>query len=94
MITFTKAQDNKQYIIISTADSKTAPEVYDYIKGIYSSLNNLPCIIDDEEVAIEICDNQSVGFSLNELRQQVQKVSDAVINVICVDLSVDGQRIY
>ena len=94
MIRFNKNNDDKQYISIRVMDNKAAPEVYNYLTGIHTSINNLPCLIDNEEIAIELCGNSSVGFSLNDLRQQLKPIFDVVINLICVDLSVDGQRVY
>lgn len=94
MIRFTKTEDNKQYISIIVKDDKDPLKVYNYITSAYDTLKNLPCIMDNEEIAIKLCGNSSLGFSLNELRRQLKQIADVVVSIICVDLSVYGQRVH
>ena len=94
MIRFNKADDDKQFVSIRIRDGKTALEVYNYLSGLYI-MDNLSCAMDNEEIIIEICGNSSVGFSLNDLKRALNKISNNVdVGHFCVDLNEKNQRVY
>lgn len=94
MIKFNQSDDNKQFISIRVLDNKPASKIYEYVRDLYDSINGLPHTIDNEEIVIELCKNSYLGFSLNDLRQEVKKKTDVVIGHFCVDLNEKSQRTY
>lgn len=95
MIRFNRTDDNKQYVSIHIRDGKAAPDVFNYLRGLYLTINNLPCAMDNEEIIIEISGNSPIGFSLGDLRRTLKRISaNIVVGHFCVDLSDKSQRVY
>lgn len=86
MITFSQADDNKQYISFRCpADYMVVPLVF---IGRHATAANIR--YDNDELIVEITE-KGFGFPLNEIRRLVP---DATITSFCVDMDLESQRCY
>ncbi len=92
MIKFTSNEDNKQYISIISRKTPTdiildkAIKLYPEIaKGFYKA--------DKSEILLNLDNSIDYGFSLNELRETLNKIADDIIvSHFCVDIDEPTQR--
>ncbi len=92
MITFTKKEDNKQYVSISVSDNTNPKRILNYICCCYSTIDKNICIFDSDEILLPLENNINYDFSLNDLRKTVSDIAEANISHFCVDLNLLNQR--
>jgi len=92
MIKFTGKNENEQFVSILINDEMSTKKVYEHVKSLYDSINLCFYKMDDEEIVLKLTSDIEYGFSLNELRQTVNKIANATITCFCVDLQVPSQR--
>ena len=101
MIKFTKADDNKQFISIIVNGNKPIQDVYNYIVNLYPIVKNIFYKMDSSEILLNLLsidaqrqNNFTYGFSLNQLRQSINKIARCTVTHFSVDLTEPSQRYY
>lgn len=92
MIKFTTKDDNKQFISIVIKDYTSTKRLFNYLCGLYSSLALCDYKMDKNEIIFNIADNVKYGFSLKELKQTINRITNATVRCFCVYLSEPTQR--
>lgn len=91
MITFTKYEDNRQFITIVINDGTSTEKVLDFLEAFYPTIKAHLFKRDREEITLNLVNDVDYGFkNLNELRDTVKHIAQAVIYTFTVD--TNGQR--
>lgn len=94
MIKFTKKEDGEQFVSIMVCDGTSTKEVADYICGVYPTITGNIYKRDNDEILLNLfySAENPYNFSLNDLRQTVNKKCFANVRHFVVDLK--SQREY
>lgn len=93
MITFTKKDDNKQFISIAGDENTDTNYLISELKKQLPTLSGLTIITDEAKILIPVEENYNYGFSLNELREAVKPMAKAVISHFSVDVDINSNLI-
>lgn len=94
MIKFTEQDNNKQFISIEVKDNTPTETITENLKNTYAALQQANIFFDNSEIIIEIDNNISYGFSLNELKQHIETIAAATVTHFSVDTDEPTQRYY
>lgn len=94
MYAFTSKDDNKQVIEIIINDNSDTAAVLDEISKVYPSIKENLFAVTEDEIIVEVVYGVSYGFSLKELRKELDRIAATTVTFITVDLNEPGQRIY
>ena len=93
MVSFSKKDDNRQFISVKVLDNTSPSDLFRQLKVVFSGLSEVTTIIDVDELLIEL-DEKGLGFSLSEFRRIAKTFSNVDVSAFIVDLDDETQRNY